>query len=70
MIKFVPELSDININIEFTSHNFKTKRKMRMTNLNCEKISKICDSDMRTINTVFTEHKDLLNSFNYEIIER
>ena len=70
MIKFVPELSDININIEYTSHNFKTKGKMRMTNLNYEKISKISDSDMRIINTVFKQEKDLLNSFNYKIIER
>ena len=70
MIKFVPELSDININIKFSSHNFKTKRKMRMTNLNSEKISKISDSDLRIINTVFRKDKDLLSSFNYKIIER
>lgn len=70
MIEFVPELSDININIEYTSHNFKTKGKMRMTNLNFEKISKISDSDMRTINTVFKQEKALLSLFNYKIIDR
>ena len=70
MIEFVPELSDIDINIEYTSHNFKTKGKMRMTNLNFEKISKISDSDMRTINTVFKQEKALLSLFNYKIIDR
>ena len=43
---------------------------MRMTNLNSEKISKISDSDLRIINTVFKQEKDLLSSFNYKIIER
>ena len=70
MIHFVPELSDMNINLEFTSHNFKTNKKMKITNLNSEKISKISDSDITIINTVFKQEKVLLNSFNYKIIER
>ena len=70
MIRFVPELSDMNINLEFTSHNFKENKKMKITNLNSEKISKISDKDLSIINTIFISEKALLKSFNYKIIER
>ena len=69
MIKFVPELSDININIEYTSHNFKTKGKMRMTNLNSEKISKISENDMIIINTVFNQEKALLSHLIIKLLK-
>ena len=70
MIEFVPELNDINVNIEFTSHNFKSEVKMKMINLNEEKISKISDNDLEIINTVFIKQEELLNLFNYKIIKR
>ena len=60
----------MNINLEFTSHNFKANKKMKITNLNSEKISKISDKDLSIINTIFVSEKALLKSFNYKIIER
>ena len=60
----------MNINLEFTSHNFKENKKMKITNLNSEKISKISDKDLSIINTIFISEKALLKSFNYKIIER
>ena len=43
----MPELSDLDMNIEITSHNFKKKGKMRMVNLNDEKIAKISETDFK-----------------------
>ena len=67
---FIPELHDINHRIEFTSHNYKSSKSMRMVNLNDEKIEKISDQDLEIINSVFLRRKDLLEMFNYTIIER
>lgn len=68
--RFLPELNDINYQIKFTSHNFKSSKAMRMVNLNQEKINKISYDDLKIINSVFCRRKDLLESFNYRIIER
>ena len=64
------ELNDINYQIKFTSHNFKSSKAMRMVNLNQEKINKISNDDLKIINSVFCRRKDLLESFNYRIIEK
>ena len=65
-----PKLDDLDIDMKFSAHNFKTKEKMKMTNLNSEKISKISDKDIEVINSVFEKRKDLLEFFNYKIEER
>ena len=70
MIKFMPELSDLDMNIELTSHNFKTEGKMKMVNLNDEKIAKISETDFEIINSIFEKDKDLLKEFGYKIINR
>ena len=70
IIEFVPELDEINIDAEFSSHNYKTVKKMKITNLNDEKISKISNKDLDIINSIFVPRKDLLESFNYKIIVR
>ena len=67
-IKFMPELSDLDMNIELTSHNFKKKGKMKMVNLNDEKIAKISETDFEIINSIFEKDKDLLTEFGYKII--
>ena len=70
VINFIPELYDINTDLEFSSHNYMTSGKMRITNLNDEKILKISDEDLDVINSVFTSRKELLEQFNYKIIKR
>ena len=70
MIKFMPELSDLDMNIDLTSHNFKTKGKMKIVNLNDEKIAKISETDFEIINSIFEKDKDLLKEFGYKIINR
>ena len=70
MIKFIPELSDLDMNIELTSHNFKSKGKMKKANLNDEKIAKISETDFEIINSIFEKDKDLLKEFGYKIINR
>ena len=70
IIEFVPELTDLDMDIELTSHNFKTKRKMRMVNLNDEKISKISEKDFKIINSIFAKNENFLSEFGYKIINR
>ncbi len=70
MIKFMPELSDLDMNIELTSHNFKSKGKMKKVNLNDEKIAKISETDFEIINSIFEKDKDILTEFGYKIINR
>ena len=68
MIEFIPELADLDMNIDLTSHNFKKKAKMKMANLNDEKIAKISETDFEIINSIFEKEKDLLKEFGYKII--
>ena len=68
MIEFIPELADLDMNIDLTSHNFKKKGKMKMANLNDEKIAKISETDFEIINSIFEKDKDLLKEFGYKII--
>ncbi|MDC0201795.1 hypothetical protein OAJ56_00980, partial [Flavobacteriales bacterium] len=70
MIEFIPELTNLNIDKEFTSHNFKTKRKMKMVNLNDEKIAKISETAFEIINSIFKKNENLLSEFGYKIINR
>ena len=69
IINFLPELNDININILFNAHNFKTTESMAITNLNKEKITKLSSKQLNIINTIFKKDRELLNYFNYPIIE-
>ena len=56
--------------MNFTSHNFKTKGKMKMVNLNQEKISKISKKDFKIINSIFEKNEIILSEFGYKIINR
>ena len=68
LIKFLPELEDIDTNFTSTSHNFKNKP-LKITNLNAEKISKLNQEDLDKINSVLSKHKNLLSFFGYELIQ-
>lgn len=64
---FLPELADMQFDGVFNAHNFK-KKKMKITNLNTEKIGKISLENLEIINAVFIKNKALLDWFGYEII--
>ena len=68
IITFLPELSDINTELNFTAKNIRAEKSMRITNLNSEKIARIKENDLLIINNVFKEEEALLNYFNYQII--
>lgn len=70
LIEFVPELKDITVDSKFESHNFKTKGKMKIANLNQEKINKLTDEQLQEINKVFEKEEGILNYFNYSIVRR
>lgn len=66
---FIPELGTVNSDIEFSAHNFKTKGKMKIQNLNDEKINKLSFEQIKIINSYFKKDEKLLNYFGYSIIE-
>ena len=66
---FIPELGAVNADIEFSAHNFKTKGKMKIQNLNDEKIKKLSSEQIKIINSYFKKEEKLLNYFGYSIIE-
>lgn len=68
IISFLPEIKNIKINNTFRSHNFKLKRKMKIENLNTEKIKKLSKNQIDEINNYFSKEQDLLDFFNYSII--
>ena len=65
---FIPSIGEIKVDIEFSAHNFKTKGKMKIQNLNKEKIEKITKRDLKLINAIFNKEQDLLEYFGYSII--
>jgi hypothetical protein len=66
---FIPEIGEINSDLEFSAHNFKEKDKMRVQNLNNEKINKLSSEQLHVINSLFKKEEDLLNYFGYSILE-
>ncbi len=69
IISFINELNDINININITAHNSRNEKRMKITNLNDEKITKIKKEDLTNINSIFMKEKELLEFFGYSLIK-
>ena len=69
MTKMLPELNDINANKEFSAHSYLMK-KMKIENLNNDKISKLSGDHLNEINAVFKNNKSTLDFFNYELVEK
>ena len=67
--EFIPNIGNIKIDLEFSAHNFKTKGKMQIENLNDEKIKKLTHEQIKVINSYFKKEEELINYFNYSIIE-
>ena len=66
---FIPEINDIDINKKFKAHNFKSEKYMHITNLNQEKINLLKARDLKIINKYFKQEREILDYFNYTIIE-
>jgi len=66
---FIPEIGNIDFDLEFSAHNFKTDGKMKIQNLNNEKIKKLSADQLKLINFYFIKEEELLNYFGYSIID-
>jgi len=66
---FMPELGDIDSDLKFSAHNFKSDGKMKIQNLNNEKIKKLSANQLVLINSYFSKEVELLNYFGYSIID-
>lgn len=65
--RFLPEISDIELNKAFKAHNFKNRR-LPLTNLNEEKIKRLSETQKGVIRQVFAGHEKLLRKFGYSLI--
>ncbi len=66
---FITELGSFNSVLEFSAHNFKTDGKMKIQNLNPEKIKKLSSEQLQVINSYFKQEEEVLKYFGYAIIE-
>ena len=62
----MPELADISLHEEFSAHNYMD-RKMKIRNFNEDKIAKLTESQLQTINAVFEKESKLLQDFGYDL---
>ena len=63
----LPQLQDIQYDMDFNAHNF-LKKKSGIRNLNSIKINKLSSDEIDKINVVFNKHRELLNYFNYDLL--
>ncbi|MBP7461252.1 MAG: hypothetical protein KBA26_08180 [Candidatus Delongbacteria bacterium] len=64
----VPELNDIQVPDQLSAYNY-LKKKMGIMNLNHDKVSFLGRDEIKMINTVFCRHHDVLDFFNYSLME-
>lgn len=67
ILAFMPALGQLNFGRKFKAHNFQHK-KLKITNLNAQKIEKLNLKQIEQMNEVFENNKALLNYFNYHLI--
>lgn len=67
LIKFMPDLGDISVNRRINAHN-QSGTPIRIKNLNENKIKSLTQSQLETINHIFTKNEHLINYFGYQII--
>ena len=59
----------LKVDAKFSAHNFKNNFKMKIQNLNSEKIAKLDASQLKEINEYFNKELDLLDYFGYSILQ-
>ncbi len=67
--KVLPELLDIDFTKNFSAHNYLEEKKMKIRNLNEDKINKLSPIQISEINKVFTKHQATMDFFSYSLIE-
>ena len=68
IISFIPQLSDINIDLKFKAHNMRMKKEMGIINLNNDSISALNKNQIDSINSSLKKHQDLIEFFNYSLL--
>ncbi len=66
---FLPDLSDIRYDMEFSAKNVR-QEKMGIENLNEEKIANLTNDQIIAINEVLRDQAEILAYFGYDLIER
>ncbi len=66
--QFLPELADLDMSRDYSAHNFKEQR-LKIQNLNQEKIKNLTPQQIDEISTFFVQEKHILDYFEYELLE-
>lgn len=69
IFRFLPDIGSVDIRAEFTAHNITKKPIKGLRNLNEQKINKLSLMQIREINEVLFQHRDILDFFQYQIFD-
>ncbi|MCP4356683.1 MAG: hypothetical protein GY796_01535 [Chloroflexi bacterium] len=69
ILNFLPEIGSVNIGAKFSAHNITGESIQGVKNLNQQKINKLSQRQIREINGVLCQHEDLLQRFQYQLID-
>lgn len=70
IVSFMPELADMDHAASFELHSVDGTLNRPITDLNTKKIAAIPPDSFTAMNTIFTQHQDLLESWGYELLAR
>ncbi len=68
ILDFVPELKSLDIDKKFNVHSVEGRSARPISNFNSKKIALLSAKDIRRINTILKESKDLMDFFGYEFL--
>jgi hypothetical protein len=68
IIRFLPDIGSLDAGITFSAHNVTGKPIQGLRNLNQEKIANLTAAQIDEINTVLTQHQNLMARFTYQLI--
>ncbi len=69
ILKFLPELEDIDITEPFQARSIQGRGNQTIQNFNREKMDRLSARDIKEINSVLRPHEQLLGFFGYEYLE-
>ena len=68
ILKFMPELESLDINISPKIHSIFGRKHRKITNLNKYKINRLSNQELIIINNILEKHKDIMEFFGYSYI--
>ena len=68
ILEFLPDISNVDIEAEFTARNVTGKPIKGFKNLNQQKIDRLSSRQLKEVNSILCQHQDILHFFKYQMI--